>query len=228
VYYHRIIFIGYISYTACCNENKYIICEIIQTKYFKRKYQEWTLKEIKSFDCIYIDGSNAWHSSGSTRWNKGWEEADGLMQKLEAKNVINNEKEQMKRIFFITHSMGAAHAEGIISSWKYRGLQTEQALHFSAADNNDFFVCFPSSTYQINFLPDIVLAYKNNDDAALNAASNLWQAHKEMTGHAQEKEKFDLYKIKNLPKNHYIICYRNSVKNHADTKFDDVWHIVPF
>ena len=197
-------------------------------KYFERKYKKWTAKEIEKTDCIFIDGSSSWNSSGKERWNNGCEEATNLIEtELKSKDVINDEKEQQKLIFFVSHSMGAAHAEGMICSWggyPYNW-KIDGVLHFSPADNRGFSVKLPSATWEINILPDPVLAYKNLDDTV----KSLWKTILEKLGKSYTNENPHGYQIIGLRKDHFIYIYNHGdYLNHAYTKSSKVWTMVPF
>ena len=136
--------------------------------YLKLKYEESTSLGIEDMDCIFIDGSDRWYTSGSHRFNKGLREGVRLIKtELKSKEVLNDENEQQKRIFIVTHSMGAALVEGMIHIWTGDPyyLAIDYVLHLSAADNRDFCVHLPKVTWQVNILPDRVLLYKNLDDA---------------------------------------------------------------
>jgi hypothetical protein len=196
--------------------------------YFERKYKEWTTKKIEKTDYIFIDGSSNFDSSGKERWGNGYDEATSMVATvLKSKEVINDEMEQQKRIFFASHSMGAAHAEGMICSWggyPYNW-KIDGVLHFSPADNRDFNVKLPSATWEINILPDPVLAYKNFDDST----KALWKSVLEKIGKSYTDEDPYLYQIRGLKKDHYIYILNNwDYLNHAYTKGGKVWAMIPF
>lgn len=196
--------------------------------HFQRKYEGWTSIKIedKFITPIFIDGSNVWNSSGEIRFNAGWDEAEVLLgTDLIDKQVINASGKQMKRIFIVSHSMGAAHAEGMIAAWSWHGLEIERVLHFSAADNRDFQVKLPNCTYQINLVPDLVLKYKNLDDAAKTKFENFWKMMKR-----PYLDRPDVLMIERMLPNHYIEINNKdqSLYNHYYTKSDKVWELVPF
>ncbi len=59
-------------------------------KYFKRKYKDWTDKDMDAIQSLFIDGANKWDSSGETRFNSGWAEAELLWNSwLQEKQVID-------------------------------------------------------------------------------------------------------------------------------------------
>lgn len=194
--------------------------------FFMQKYKQWTNKTIprNGITPLFIDGSNVWNSSGQTRFNAGWNEAEELLKTdLLTHNVINNEGLQKKRIFIVSHSMGGAHAEGMISAWKYHNLEIEYVLHFSAADNKDFQVKLPHITYQINLVPDPVLMYKNADDSAKVLWENFWNMLKR-----PYLDTPNVYMIEKMLPEHYIEVRNADALNHAHTKGGTVWNLVPF
>lgn len=191
-----------------------------------KKYKQWTNKTIlrSGITPLFIDGSNVWNSSGKTRFNAGWDEAEELLKtELLTHNVINDEGLQMKKIFIISHSMGGAHAEGMISAWKYHDLEIEYVLHFSAADNKDFQVNLPHVTYQINLVPDPVLMYKNTDDSAKVLWENFWNMLRR-----PYLDSSCAYMIEKMLPEHYIEVKNTDALNHAYTKGGTVWNLVPF
>lgn len=129
----------------------------------------------------------------------------------------------MKKIFIISHSMGGAHAEGMISAWKYHDLEIEYVLHFSAADNKDFQVNLPHVTYQINLVPDPVLMYKNTDDSAKVLWENFWNMLRR-----PYLDSSCAYMIEKMLPEHYIEVKNTDALNHAYTKGGTVWNLVPF
>lgn len=201
--------------------------------YFTQKYKNWCGKTIKDIEPIFIDGANIWSSSGTTRYQSGWNEASDILFEKELKNkkVINEKGEQMKRIFIVSHSMGGAHAEGIIAHLLSKGLIVEWVLHFAPADNAEFRINLPRATYQINIMPDPVLAYKNFNDVVKTDAKNLWDNIKETIGQKTKTgvPKPHPYQISNLLPDHFII-YENGVDmlNHYYSKSEHVWEMVEF
>lgn len=196
--------------------------------HFQRKYKDWTSKSIENsaITPIFIDGSNVWNSSGKTRFNAGWDEAELLFNtELVDKKVVNDSGNQMKKIFIVSHSMGAAHAEGMIAAWSWHGLKIERVLHFSAADNRDFQVKLPTCTYQINLMPDPVLMYKNADDAVKTNFENFWKMMKR-----PYLDRPDGFMIERMLPDHYIEVgnKEQATYNHYYTKSGKVWELVPF
>lgn len=196
--------------------------------HFQRKYKDWTSKSIENnaITPIFIDGSNVWNSSGKTRFNAGWDEAELLFNtELVDEKVVNVSGNQMKKIFIVSHSMGAAHAEGMIAAWSWHGLKIERVLHFSAADNRDFQVKLPSCTYQINLMPDLVLMYKNADDAVKTNFENFWKMMKR-----PYLDRPDGFMIERMLPEHYIEVdnKEQATYNHYYTKSGKVWELVPF
>ena len=197
-------------------------------EYFQRKYKDWTSKSIENsaITPIFIDGSNVWNSSGKTRFNTGWDEAELLFNtELVDEKVVNVSGNQMKKIFIVSHSMGAAHAEGMIAAWSWHGLKIERVLHFSAADNRDFQVKLPNCTYQINLMPDLVLMYKNADDAVKTNFENFWKMMKR-----PYLDRPDGFMIERMLPEHYIEVgnKEQATYNHYYTKSGKVWELVPF
>lgn len=194
-------------------------------KYFKRKYKDWTDKDMDAIQSLFIDGANKWDSSGETRFNSGWAEAELLWNSwLQEKQVIDAQGRQQKLLFVVSHSMGGAHAEGMIAAWKYKGLKIERVLHFSAADNREFYVTLPRQTYQINIVPDPVLMYKNADDALKTNLENFWNMMKRPW-----LPRPDILMIKGmLPENYIEVQNSGDMQNHYYTKIEKVWEMTSF
>lgn len=120
----------------------------------------------------YINGANSAFSSGVTRFNDGVNFINERMSNSQSnfyKNVIkktqNQQGDYVKPIYFVSHSMGGAFAEGMIKALSMKGVKIGKVFHFSPADVSDFNLNFPDKTIQMDIFPDPVLAYKNLDDA---------------------------------------------------------------
>ena len=187
-------------------------------RFFQRKYEQAHGKNLEKTDYIYLDGSHVWNSSGATRWQKGVNESHILSAQLGALEFYNENAEPKKRLFFVTHSMGAAYAEGLLRRFKNGKAHPDMVLHLAAADNSDFSVAFPEKTYQINIEPDPVLSYKNSDDRR--------RTQKETD---EKMSKFDRHIINGMKKEHFIV-HEVEFKwiNHAYTKSRNVWFMVDF
>lgn len=202
-------------------------------EYFKHKYEDWCGKPIEKFQSIFVDGANIFNSSGMVRFQAGLNEANStsFQKELKDNGIINDSGKQMKHIFVVSHSMGAAHAEGMIVHLLAQRLTIEWVLHFAPADNYDFQVSIPRVTYQINIMPDPVLLIKNSDDVIKTGVKNTWDKIKETVGQKQQtgKPKPHPYQITNLLPNHFIFHYNKIDRyNHAYSKQTKVWDIVDF
>ncbi len=113
----------------------------------------------------FINGAGTKLSSGQTRYTDGKEFAESRYGNIQSKfyqEVFKN----VRRIMIVSHSMGAAFSEGVLSILKQHNVQVEKILHLSPADTSDFNVNFPEITYQIDIDWDPVLMYKNANDTA--------------------------------------------------------------
>ncbi len=115
---------------------------------------------------FYVNGAEGYFSSGKKRYAKGKELAENRYNNPQSKfhGAVFKYK---RKIMVVTHSMGAAYAEGIISFLKSKDYIISKVVHFSPADNSDFEITYPNITCQIDILPDPVLAYKNLNDGNL-------------------------------------------------------------
>ena len=119
----------------------------------------------------FINGANTFFSSGITRFNDGklfaetrfTNQSSDFYKKIILSLQDNNGK-YIKPLYFVSHSMGGAFAEGMISFLTSKGVPIAKIYHFSPADVSDFTATLPEQTIQIDIFPDPVLAYKNIDD----------------------------------------------------------------
>ncbi len=76
----------------------------------------------------FVNGEGPWYSSAKFRSNKG---------KLFANSFIPELKEKLSEkaeIYFVTHSMGSAFSEGMISRFMNADLPVKKVVHLSVAD----------------------------------------------------------------------------------------------
>lgn len=120
---------------------------------------------------FYVNGAGEKGDGGAKRFNMGKKFAEerfnnpqsNFYQKV-LKASQNNEGKYTGPVVFVSHSMGGAFAEGMVSYLHAQGVQIAKVAHFSSADNGGFRVTLPDKTYQIDVEKDIVLLYKNFDD----------------------------------------------------------------
>lgn len=104
---------------------------------------------LKADEVMFIDGRGAVEGSGTLRFIEGCAYADRHADLFE--NC---------RITFVTHSMGAAYAEGIIRCIAAKGADINKVIHLSPADPDSFTASWPD-TVQLNLSRDCVLAWRN-------------------------------------------------------------------
>lgn len=80
--------------------------------------------------CIYffVNGESAWYSSAKSRYRLGKKFA------LSQLNEISGKVGPHGTIFFVTHSMGVAFAEGMTEILVEKNLLVDKLVHFSVAD----------------------------------------------------------------------------------------------
>lgn len=102
---------------------------------------------------LYYDGADIWSSSGKVRYNKGvfYTTTEQFKVELEEKKIISSLGKHLNNVYIISHSMGAAYAEGIVSGLLKFGIEVSYILHFSPADNMDFSVSIPSKNLSNQF-----------------------------------------------------------------------------
>lgn len=209
-------------------------------EYFKRRLKEMYNFEIpedyqtlnkKYIKDIYIDGADVWSSTGQLRFDKGFKEAmsDKFKTDLKDKGILSQENKKQAPIFVVSHSMGGAHAEGIVQGLLTQGIEVDRVLHFSPADNEDFKITLPNKTYQINILPDIVLMYKNFNDVVSTLPKKIWDGIRDIFSKKETLEK-NSYQINGLKNEHFKLKISSTTTNanHYYTKSIEVWELVEF
>ncbi|MGB4774869.1 MAG: fibronectin type III domain-containing protein, partial [Daejeonella sp.] len=144
--------------------------------YFKDYWDDDFIEKSKTFNNVsknyFINGANTMLSSGSSRYKEGKQFAESHFDNKQSdfyKKVIqviqDKDGKFVKPLYFVSHSMGAAFSEGIISVLHQKGISIAKVFHFSPADVSGFTATLPDVTVEIDIYPDPVLAYKNFDDA---------------------------------------------------------------
>lgn len=123
-------------------------------------------KYFKSTKEYFINGAGTKFSSGGDRYKQGKEFAEARLKNQASKFYQEIFKEE-RRIMVVSHSMGGAFAEGVLSVLKNQKLNIEKVIHLSPADTSGFGVTFPQITYQIDIDWDPVLMYKNANDSSI-------------------------------------------------------------
>jgi RHS repeat-associated protein len=124
----------------------------------KDYWNPFFIKAAQSFfsdgNVMYVDGRGTYNSSGKDRFNAGY---------LYAHTLYHSIKSKMKdgeRINVVSHSMGSAYSEGIISYLMKQGMEMGTIVHLSPADPSEFSAHAPN-TLQMQINNDAVLGYKN-------------------------------------------------------------------
>lgn len=149
---------------------------------------------------IFINGADTALSSGTKRFNNGYNFAKDRLTNTKSnlwEEVMTDKDEDnhfTRPIIVISHSMGGAYAEGMLSFFNKMKLNVIKVIHFSPADVNNFKPTNPNVTYQIDINPDPVLKYiKNiNDRPLINGIKNACLVENpkdDMYGHDYTKRK---------------------------------------
>ncbi|NML37597.1 hypothetical protein HHL17_10380 [Chitinophaga sp. G-6-1-13] len=139
-------------------------------QYWANKFVQAGQKYFKAQKRLFINGSNTMFSSGSLRFNEGKKIALDRFNNPKSTfyQLIFKEKgaddQFLTPVFIVSHSMGAAYAEGIASVLKEKGVKVKKVVHFSPADVNNFSATFPACTFQLDISIDPVLTFKNMND----------------------------------------------------------------
>ncbi|MGO4709814.1 hypothetical protein AB4Y90_12000 [Chryseobacterium sp. 2TAF14] len=123
-----------------------------------KKYFYNTTKE------LFINGAGEKGDGGKKRFNMGKKLAEERLANPNSK-FYQEIFENKRKIMFVSHSMGGAFAEGMISVINQKKVNIEKVIHLSPADVSGFSVTLPEKTFQIDINWDPVLMYKNFDDA---------------------------------------------------------------
>jgi len=154
---------------------------------FRNRAIDYFSKDSKVY---FINGADIALSSGQNRFNNGENFAKERLKNTESK--FYKEIFRIKRrIKIISHSMGAAFSEGVLSTLKKQKIFVEKIIHFSPADVSDFSVTFPDRTYQIDISIDPVLIFKNVNDRDyiknIRYAALIQNPDHDQYGHANTK-----------------------------------------
>ena len=160
-------------------------------KYWGKKLRDSTKKYFNTQKEIFINGAGTWHSMGSTRFESGQKFAEDRFSNTSSK-FFQEVYKQKRKIMIISHSMGAAFAEGMIKVLLSKKINVDKVIHFSPADPSGFSANSPNKTYQIDIDWDPVLMYKNFDDApvikGIKASAIIKNPKKDEFGHMYTKE----------------------------------------
>lgn len=114
-------------------------------------------------EVYFLNGSDTAFSSGSKRYSNGREFAGARLDNKQSK-FHKAVFEDNRRIMVVSHSMGGAFAEGVMSVLKEKKLNVEKVIHLSPADVSGFSANYPDRTYQVDISWDPVIMYKNLND----------------------------------------------------------------
>lgn len=139
----------------------------------------------------FINGAGTKFSSGKTRFSQGKDFAEERLRN-EQSNFFKEVLRNKRKIMMISHSMGAAFAEGVLKVFKVHGVEVQKVIHFSPADTSDFTINFPNVSYQIDIDYDPVLMYKNMNDSpvipGIKAACTVKNPNDDEFGHMYTKD----------------------------------------
>lgn len=166
-------------------------------EYWGQRFRSAAKKYFIAQKELFINGSNTMLSSGKLRFNEGRKLALDRFNNPKSNfyQAIFKEKggddQFLTPVFVVSHSMGAAYAEGIVSVLKEKGVPVKKVAHFSPADVNDFSVNIPARTFQIDISVDPVLTFKNMNDGlfikGIVLAGQVENPAKDVYGHMYTK-----------------------------------------
>jgi hypothetical protein len=140
---------------------------------------------------LFINGAGKGTSNGEERFESGKKIANERINNNQS-NFYKQIVEKKRKIMIVSHSMGAAYSEGILSVLVSSGIIVNKVVHFSPADNSDFSIKLPNKTLQIDIFYDPVLMYKNLDDKDTIKGVTKWgkvnNPHNDKFGHMYTKE----------------------------------------
>lgn len=177
--------------------------------YLKEYWDDSKFEDYKNFSAQYfktrlnqqffINGADTMFSGASKRYSNGYNYAKNRLTNTQSnlweELMTDKDKDNhfTRPVIVISHSMGGAFAEGMLSFFKKMKLNVEKVIHFSPADVSGFTVNFPEITYQIDINPDPVLKFKNLNDRPLirniKNASVAQNPLDDMYGHDYSKRK---------------------------------------
>lgn len=151
----------------------------------------------KSTKLLYINGADTMFSAGTRRFSAGKKIAQDRFKNTQSdfyKQIFKEKGDDGKYltpVCLVSHSMGAAYAEGIASVLKEKGVRVIKVAHFSPADVSEFSATFPDRTFQIDIDVDPVLMFKNLNDrsfiAGVKGAAKVKNPQKDVFGHMHTK-----------------------------------------
>lgn len=151
-----------------------------------KKYFYNTTKE------LFINGAGEKGDGGGKRFEMGKKIAEDRFANSKSK-FYKEVFEKRRKVMIVSHSMGGAFAEGMISVMNQKGVNIEKVVHLSPADVSGFSATLPKRTFQIDIDWDPVLMYKNFDDAPNIGGVNFFGTAKNPAGdefgHMYTKEK---------------------------------------
>lgn len=190
--------------------------------YFTREYQRRHHTAPAGLVNLFFDGADIWKSSGRLRYSKGLACAstERFRDQMEEVGLLHASQGHELDVYFVSHSMGGAYAEGLIAGMGKLGVKICGVLHFSPADTMDFCVNLPEVTYQINLLPDPVLLLKNRP------FRHLWRLSKPPFPSQFMDISRRAYSIKGLQDSHMLVKINHDILNHYYTKSSQVWELI--
>ncbi|MBC9930275.1 hypothetical protein [Chitinophaga qingshengii] len=139
-------------------------------EYWANKFVTAAQKYFNAQKKLFINGANTMLSSGKLRFNEGKRIATDRLNNPQSSfhQLIFKEKgaddQFLTPVYVVSHSMGAAYAEGIVSVLREQGVKVRKVVHFSPADVSEFSATISSCTFQIDISIDPVLMFKNMND----------------------------------------------------------------
>ena len=158
----KVIFVnGYYGYEWADNISGGQIGHEAGEKYWGPNFLKAAKRYLKDESAYYVDGAKTFVSSGGYRYDAGYEYAKANYGDI-VNGIFDENGVQKETVKIVTHSMGAAYAEGMIKYLDEKKIKIEKVIHLAPANPNGFNVS-ANLTVQLNIEADPVLVLWSND-----------------------------------------------------------------
>ena len=130
-------------------------------EYWGTRFVKAAKDYFKDQSAYFVDGAKTFASSGGYRYDAGYEYAKANYGDI-VNGIFDEKGVQKETVKIVTHSMGAAYAEGMIKYLDEKGIKIEKVVHLAPADPSDFNAS-ANKTVQLNIEADPVLVIWSND-----------------------------------------------------------------
>lgn len=114
-----------------------------------------------SNNALFEDGNSSTDVTGQQRQKMGYDKV--MNAKDVYKKAIEDALAKGEKIYIVSHSFGAAYAEGMVSAFAELGYKVDEVVHFSAADAGDIDISAAPHTKrtQLGATGDLTLTLRN-------------------------------------------------------------------